>query len=134
MLYGLAKKAGASSRCVAAMGCGGDMMSLSWTISPGSQSSSAATDPSQISALVSGSLAIQSRKRGHVKACHKPTVHRKSIDTFGQRTSQYRGVTKHRWTGRYEAHLWDNSCKKEKQRKFERNAESVNGEMFVKCQ
>ncbi|KAH9297418.1 hypothetical protein KI387_029100, partial [Taxus chinensis] len=25
------------------------------------------------------------------------------------RTSKYRGVTKHRWTGRYEAHLWDNS-------------------------
>ncbi|PNT77083.1 AP2-like ethylene-responsive transcription factor ANT isoform X1 [Brachypodium distachyon] len=41
--------------------------------------------------------------------------HRKSIDTFGQRTSQYRGVTRHRWTGRYEAHLWDNSCKKEGQ-------------------
>ncbi|XP_047322627.1 AP2-like ethylene-responsive transcription factor CRL5 [Impatiens glandulifera] len=42
-------------------------------------------------------------------------VQRKSIDTFGQRTSQYRGVTRHRWTGRYEAHLWDNSCKKEGQ-------------------
>ncbi|XP_027167848.1 AP2-like ethylene-responsive transcription factor AIL1 [Coffea eugenioides] len=40
---------------------------------------------------------------------------RKSIDTFGQRTSQYRGVTRHRWTGRYEAHLWDNSCRKEGQ-------------------
>ncbi|XP_038981710.1 uncharacterized protein LOC113461644 isoform X2 [Phoenix dactylifera] len=39
----------------------------------------------------------------------------RSIDTFGQRTSQYRGVTRHRWTGRYEAHLWDNSCKKEGQ-------------------
>ncbi|GJN23174.1 hypothetical protein PR202_gb10801 [Eleusine coracana subsp. coracana] len=46
----------------------------------------------------------------------KQTVqHRKSIDTFGQRTSQYRGVTRHRWTGRYEAHLWDNSCRKEGQ-------------------
>ncbi|XP_075482806.1 AP2-like ethylene-responsive transcription factor ANT [Primulina tabacum] len=45
----------------------------------------------------------------------KQIVHRKSIDTFGQRTSQYRGVTRHRWTGRYEAHLWDNSCKKEGQ-------------------
>ncbi|KAH7427710.1 hypothetical protein KP509_10G056200 [Ceratopteris richardii] len=40
---------------------------------------------------------------------------RKSIDTFGQRTSIYRGVTKHRWTGRYEAHLWDNSCRREGQ-------------------
>ncbi|KAJ8765758.1 hypothetical protein K2173_014880 [Erythroxylum novogranatense] len=34
---------------------------------------------------------------------------------FGQRTSMYRGVTRHRWTGRYEAHLWDNSCKREGQ-------------------
>uniref|UniRef100_A0A6N2LS69 AP2/ERF domain-containing protein n=1 Tax=Salix viminalis TaxID=40686 RepID=A0A6N2LS69_SALVM len=43
------------------------------------------------------------------------TVPRKSIDTFGQRTSIYRGVTRHRWTGRYEAHLWDNSCRREGQ-------------------
>ncbi|PWA63706.1 integrase-type DNA-binding superfamily protein [Artemisia annua] len=42
-------------------------------------------------------------------------VPRKSIDTFGQRTSIYRGVTRHRWTGRYEAHLWDNSCRREGQ-------------------
>ncbi|KAG0469495.1 hypothetical protein HPP92_015540 [Vanilla planifolia] len=40
---------------------------------------------------------------------------RKSTDNFGQRTSKYRGVTRHRWTGRYEAHLWDNSCKREGQ-------------------
>ncbi|PWA61088.1 AINTEGUMENTA-like 6 [Artemisia annua] len=38
-----------------------------------------------------------------------------SNDTFGQRTSIYRGVTRHRWTGRYEAHLWDNSCRREGQ-------------------
>ncbi|GMP52503.1 hypothetical protein CsSME_00018283 [Camellia sinensis var. sinensis] len=50
--------------------------------------------------------------RGHEKLDQKQVVHRKSIDAFGQRTSQYRGVTRHRWTGRYEAHLWDNSCKK----------------------
>ncbi|GAA0171863.1 DNA-binding transcription factor [Lithospermum erythrorhizon] len=46
---------------------------------------------------------------------NKEITPRKSIDTFGQRTSQYRGVTRHRWTGRYEAHLWDNSCRKEGQ-------------------
>ncbi|KAF7817416.1 AP2-like ethylene-responsive transcription factor ANT [Senna tora] len=33
------------------------------------------------------------------------------------RSSQYRGVTRHRWTGRYEAHLWDNTCKKQGQTK-----------------
>nr|QWQ79380.1 AP2_31 [Zanthoxylum armatum] len=38
-----------------------------------------------------------------------------AADTFGQRTSIYRGVTRHRWTGRYEAHLWDNSCRREGQ-------------------
>ncbi|KAK8695360.1 hypothetical protein V6N13_000525 [Hibiscus sabdariffa] len=40
---------------------------------------------------------------------------RKAADSFGQRTSIYRGVTRHRWTGRYEAHLWDNSCRREGQ-------------------
>ncbi|KAF5454920.1 hypothetical protein F2P56_024550 [Juglans regia] len=51
-------------------------------------------------------------------AIEAATVPRKSIDTFGQRTSIYRGVTRfsrHRWTGRYEAHLWDNSCRREGQ-------------------
>ncbi|KAI4332853.1 hypothetical protein L6164_017731 [Bauhinia variegata] len=28
----------------------------------------------------------------------------------GTRSSIYRGVTRHRWTGRYEAHLWDRTC------------------------
>ena len=54
----------------------------------------------------------EGKKRGSEKLDQKQVVHRKSIDAFGQRTSQYRGVTRHRWTGRYEAHLWDNSCKK----------------------
>ncbi|KAJ1297414.1 hypothetical protein BS78_01G374300 [Paspalum vaginatum] len=37
--------------------------------------------------------------------------------TAPQRTSIYRGVTRHRWTGRYEAHLWDNTCRKEGQKR-----------------
>ncbi|KAJ0592053.1 putative transcription factor AP2-EREBP family [Helianthus annuus] len=40
---------------------------------------------------------------------------KKAVDNFGHRTSIYRGVTRHRWTGRYEAHLWDNSCRREGQ-------------------
>ncbi|KAF9680551.1 hypothetical protein SADUNF_Sadunf06G0133100 [Salix dunnii] len=47
-----------------------------------------------------------------VQAEHSP---KKTVETFGQRTSIYRGVTRHRWTGRYEAHLWDNSCRREGQ-------------------
>ncbi|KAL5060395.1 hypothetical protein RYX36_031999 [Vicia faba] len=46
------------------------------------------------------------RKRSLSKSSSaREPIPRKSIDTFGQRASQYRGVTRHRWTGRYEAHL-----------------------------
>ncbi|CDO98253.1 unnamed protein product [Coffea canephora] len=44
---------------------------------------------------------------------------RKSVprDSPQQRSSVYRGVTRHRWTGRYEAHLWDKNCWNESQNK-----------------
>ncbi|XP_073225585.1 AP2-like ethylene-responsive transcription factor At1g16060 isoform X2 [Cicer arietinum] len=44
---------------------------------------------------------------------------RKSIprNSPPQRSSIYRGVTRHRWTGRYEAHLWDKNCWNESQSK-----------------
>ncbi|XP_009769995.1 AP2-like ethylene-responsive transcription factor ANT isoform X1 [Nicotiana sylvestris] len=93
----------------------GDFKSLSLSMSPGSQSS-CVTGTQQISPTVADCIAMETKKRGPAKVENqKQIVHRKSIDTFGQRTSQYRGVTRHRWTGRYEAHLWDNSCKKEGQ-------------------
>ncbi|XP_047955809.1 AP2-like ethylene-responsive transcription factor ANT isoform X2 [Salvia hispanica] len=79
-----------------------ELQTLSLSMSPGTQSS-----------CVTAPVVV--KKRGQDKVDQKQIVHRKSIDTFGQRTSQYRGVTRHRWTGRYEAHLWDNSCKKEGQ-------------------
>ncbi|KAK4780442.1 hypothetical protein SAY87_016548 [Trapa incisa] len=34
-----------------------------------------------------------------------------------KRSSIYRGVTRHRWTGRFEAHLWDKNCWNESQTK-----------------
>ncbi|XP_015063890.1 AP2-like ethylene-responsive transcription factor ANT isoform X3 [Solanum pennellii] len=107
---------GAESGSVGAMTYG-DFKSLSLSMSPGSQSSCVTgTQTQQISPTVADCIAIETKKRGSEKANNqKQIVHRKSIDTFGQRTSQYRGVTRHRWTGRYEAHLWDNSCKKEGQ-------------------
>ncbi|XP_066388446.1 AP2-like ethylene-responsive transcription factor CRL5 [Miscanthus floridulus] len=103
-------------------------LSLSMT-SPGSQLSScviaAPQQQHQMPAVATAAAALGrsngdgeqcvGRKRGTGKGGHKQTVHRKSIDTFGQRTSRYRGVTRHRWTGRYEAHLWDNSCRKDGQ-------------------
>ncbi|CAI9787429.1 unnamed protein product [Fraxinus pennsylvanica] len=49
----------------------------------------------------------------------KPKRTRKTIprDSPPQRSSIYRGVTRHRWTGRYEAHLWDKNCWNETQNK-----------------
>ncbi|KAG2668128.1 hypothetical protein I3760_15G145600 [Carya illinoinensis] len=38
-------------------------------------------------------------------------------DSPPQRSSIYRGVTRHRWTGRYEAHLWDKNCWNESRNK-----------------
>ncbi|MCL7029670.1 hypothetical protein MKW94_026484 [Papaver nudicaule] len=104
---------GSGSGSVNAMGYG-DLHSLSLSMSPGSQSS-CITASQQISPTGAECVAMETNKRGSSKMGQKQPVHRKSIDTFGQRTSQYRGVTRHRWTGRYEAHLWDNSCKKEGQ-------------------
>nr|XP_043614700.1 AP2-like ethylene-responsive transcription factor AIL1 [Erigeron canadensis] len=101
----------------------GCLQSLNLSMSPGcSQSSSCVTisHHQQIvpaaATNVTENIAMETKKRGSEKVNQiKKVVHRKSIDTFGQRTSQYRGVTRHRWTGRYEAHLWDNTCKKEGQ-------------------
>nr|GMC72111.1 AP2-like ethylene-responsive transcription factor ANT isoform X1 [Ipomoea batatas] len=101
---------GAETGAITAMGYG-DFHSLSLSMSPGSQSS--CVNPSQqhhqIPPTVADCMPMETKKRGLEKVDQKQIVHRKSLDTFGQRTSQYRGVTRHRWTGRYEAHLWDNS-------------------------
>ncbi|CAM6021340.1 unnamed protein product [Sphagnum balticum] len=74
--------------------------------------------PGQLQLTESSQAAVpESRKRGagRMGAGKDGLPARKATDTFGQRTSVYRGVTRHRWTGRYEAHLWDNSCRKEGQ-------------------
>ncbi|XP_022724291.1 AP2-like ethylene-responsive transcription factor AIL1 [Durio zibethinus] len=83
-----------------------NFQSLSLTMSPSSQNGLVAIAPLEL---------VENRKRPVGRTLAREPVPRKSIDTFGQRTSQYRGVTRHRWTGRYEAHLWDNSCRKEGQ-------------------
>ncbi|XP_040378468.1 AP2-like ethylene-responsive transcription factor AIL1 [Oryza brachyantha] len=67
--------------------------------------------PDRSSAL---SLSVPAAAPPSEPAPAMPVV-RKPTQTFGQRTSQFRGVTRHRWTGRYEAHLWDNTCRKEGQ-------------------
>ncbi|KAI6695052.1 hypothetical protein NL676_022762 [Syzygium grande] len=91
-----------------------DSHSLSLSMSPQSQPGSIASSQ-QIADTIAECIALETKKRRVDNCNQKKIVHRKSLDTFGQRTSQYRGVTRHRWTGRYEAHLWDSSCKKEGQ-------------------
>ncbi|XP_071921283.1 AP2-like ethylene-responsive transcription factor BBM2 [Coffea arabica] len=115
-----------------AVGCSNNAQNLSLSMSTGSQSTSAlplltaascsdgeggggessTSDNTNTNKQQNGGIGITSLdgQSGAIEA-----VPRKSIDTFGQRTSIYRGVTRHRWTGRYEAHLWDNSCRREGQ-------------------
>lgn len=79
---------------VGSVGCG-ELQSLSLSMSPGSQSS-CVTVPTQISNSNNNDsvTVVEVKKRGSGKLGQKQPVHRKSIDTFGQRTSQYRGVTR----------------------------------------
>ncbi|KAH6819245.1 ARIA-interacting double AP2 domain protein [Perilla frutescens var. frutescens] len=60
-----------------------------------------------------------SNVNGATPVAMKPKRTRKTIprDSPPQRSSIYRGVTRHRWTGRYEAHLWDKNCWNEAQNK-----------------
>ncbi|GFZ11341.1 integrase-type DNA-binding superfamily protein [Actinidia rufa] len=104
-------------------GCGveGSNGNLSLSMSTESQTGS----PLHLLAVSGGgsgggesSISLDSKQKGtslDAQTGAIEAVPRKSIDTFGQRTSIYRGVTRHRWTGRYEAHLWDNSCRREGQ-------------------
>ncbi|KAK7374400.1 hypothetical protein VNO80_07830 [Phaseolus coccineus] len=100
-------------------GNSGSVQTLSLSMSTGSQSS---TSLPILSASVENGESSSDNKQPLTTAALDTTptgasesAPRKSIDTFGQRTSIYRGVTRHRWTGRYEAHLWDNSCRREGQ-------------------
>lgn len=91
----------------------GDVHPLSLSMmSPGSQSSSCVSaapqqQQQQLVAVAADASAAAAqgrsngggeqcvgRKRGTGKGGNKQPVHRKSIDTFGQRTSRYRGVTR----------------------------------------
>ncbi|KAI5056734.1 hypothetical protein GOP47_0028552 [Adiantum capillus-veneris] len=52
---------------------------------------------------------VYKRARKEKGATGKDRVSKIPPCTPGKRSSIYRGVTRHRWTGRYEAHLWDKS-------------------------
>ena len=92
-LVSLGEEEGGASGSVGKVGCG-DFQSLGLSVSPGSQSS-CVTAPQQISPPASDvAITMEAKKRGAGKMGQKQPVHRKSLDTFGQRTSQYRGVTR----------------------------------------
>ncbi|KAL0290680.1 UNVERIFIED_CONTAM: AP2-like ethylene-responsive transcription factor PLT1 [Sesamum calycinum] len=95
-------KGGADEAVAPPPPAGAQTLSLSMTTNGNAMESCASDSKLADSQAAGGGGAVES-------------VPRKSIDTFGQRTSIYRGVTRHRWTGRYEAHLWDNSCRREGQ-------------------
>ncbi|GLU21949.1 hypothetical protein SLE2022_380530 [Rubroshorea leprosula] len=61
----------------------------------------------------------QKNQKNPSKPTTKAKRSRKSVprDSPPQRSSIYRGVTRHRLTGRYEAHLWDKNCWNESQNK-----------------
>ncbi|RCV11732.1 hypothetical protein SETIT_2G209900v2 [Setaria italica] len=67
----------------------------------------------------SNSTASAAAAAGDVGPRAKPKRTRKSVprESPSQRSSIYRGVTRHRWTGRFEAHLWDKNSWNESQNK-----------------
>jgi AP2-like factor (ANT lineage) len=60
--------------------------------------------------LVIGQAAKKAGKKRGAGEDTKDGTRRRKLPELPQRSSIYRGVTRHRWTGRYEAHLWDSSC------------------------
>ncbi|XXG45005.1 hypothetical protein AAC387_Pa02g0209 [Persea americana] len=116
--------AGGSGDVTGSIGASANAQTLSLSMSTGSQSSTPLpllTASGGGGSLGGGESSLENKQEANSSnALDSQTgaieaVPRKSIDTFGQRTSIYRGVTRHRWTGRYEAHLWDNSCRREGQ-------------------
>ncbi|KAL6846174.1 hypothetical protein ACP4OV_023622 [Aristida adscensionis] len=70
----------------------------------------ASSDSTTTTATAAGEVAARAAK---------PKRTRKSVprESPSQRSSIYRGVTRHRWTGRFEAHLWDKNSWNESQNK-----------------
>ncbi|GJM98747.1 hypothetical protein PR202_ga15784 [Eleusine coracana subsp. coracana] len=75
--------------------------------------------PRKNSAAAANSNSTASAAAGEVGVRVKPKRTRKSVprESPSQRSSVYRGVTRHRWTGRFEAHLWDKNSWNESQNK-----------------
>uniref|UniRef100_A0A804PMM0 AP2/ERF domain-containing protein n=1 Tax=Zea mays TaxID=4577 RepID=A0A804PMM0_MAIZE len=60
-----------------------------------------------------GTVAGYSEVKGAVGASAATSA----VRPAGSRSSSFHGVTRHRWSGKYEAHLWDSSCRVEGRRR-----------------
>ncbi|XVF24582.1 hypothetical protein REPUB_Repub13aG0140300 [Reevesia pubescens] len=79
-----------------------------------SSSSSSASPSSSSSSSISESPCniVPEKPKAKRARKHQNSDQKCSLNTTtnsGRRSSIYRGVTRHRWTGRFEAHLWDKS-------------------------
>ncbi|OIW08148.1 hypothetical protein TanjilG_06691 [Lupinus angustifolius] len=71
--------------------------------------SHASSCSSSSSSSVEFETPIEKRRPKHPRRIGKSQECNKQKQNTGKRSSIYRGVTRHRWTGRFEAHLWDKS-------------------------
>ncbi|KAM0858055.1 hypothetical protein ACQ4PT_048055 [Festuca glaucescens] len=89
--------------------------------SPSSSSSPSSSDSSSIAiprkrartqkaASSKAKGAAKRPKRYASRSSKEPDAPSNGAAGAGKRSSIYRGVTRHRWTGRFEAHLWDKNC------------------------
>ncbi|XP_062181902.1 ethylene-responsive transcription factor WRI1-like [Phragmites australis] len=65
---------------------------------------------SSISSICKRARTQKGSKANKAKRPRKDQADPPNAATTGKRSSIYRGVTRHRWTGRFEAHLWDKHC------------------------
>ncbi|WOL18045.1 hypothetical protein Cni_G26838 [Canna indica] len=81
-----------------------------------STSSSSSSSSSNSSTLPSSNVFHVIKPKKPKRSKKAPNSEKKTLANAnvnannGKRSSAFRGVTRHRWTGRYEAHLWDKHC------------------------
>uniref|UniRef100_A0A803MAD1 AP2/ERF domain-containing protein n=1 Tax=Chenopodium quinoa TaxID=63459 RepID=A0A803MAD1_CHEQI len=83
----------------------------------GTTAASAAINKNKESSESVGVVLMKKVKRERGGSTAKDRISKMPPSTAGKRSSIYRGVTRHRWTGRYEAHLWDKSTWNQNQNK-----------------
>ncbi|XP_027365730.1 AP2-like ethylene-responsive transcription factor At2g41710 isoform X2 [Abrus precatorius] len=83
---------------------------------PGKSEAGGGTETSEAAMPNDEQLRLKKAKKERVCTA-KERISKMPPCVAGKRSSIYRGVTRHRWTGRYEAHLWDKSTWNQNQNK-----------------